>query len=125
MSVKKEITVAVLGASDKPERYSNKAVKLLREKGYPVIPIHPSLTEVEGIPVTSSLHEVAVPVHTLSIYINPKLITSFTNDILAMKPERVILNPGTESEELEETLKENNVPFLEACTLVLLKTGQF
>ncbi len=125
MITEKEAIVAVLGASNKPERYSNKAVRLLREKGYPVIPIHPTLSEVEGIPVASSLAEITEAVHTLSVYINPKIITSYTEDILALNPKRVILNPGTESEELEQVLQKNNIPFIEACTLVLLKTDQF
>ncbi len=125
MTTKNESTVAVLGASNKPERYSNKAVRLLTEKGYPVIPIHPTLTQIEGIPVKKSLNEITIPVHTLSIYINPKLVTAYTRDILALNPKRVILNPGTESVELEQVFKQTNVPFVKACTLVLLKTGQF
>ena len=121
----KEIKVAVLGASDKPERYSNKAVNFLREKGYSVIPVHPSLNEIDEIPVVNNLDSIKEPVHTLSVYISPQRIPPLIDDIIKLKPQRVILNPGAESEELEQALKENNIPYQEACTLVLLRTNQF
>ena len=44
-------TVAVVGASPKPDRYSNKAVNLLKVNGYNVIPVHPAVKEVNGIAV--------------------------------------------------------------------------
>jgi predicted CoA-binding protein len=60
-----EINVVVLGASNKPERYSNMAVKLLKEKGYNVIPIHPLLDEIEGFPVVHYLKDVLDNIHSL------------------------------------------------------------
>lgn len=38
---------------------------------------------------------------------------------------RVIMNSGTESDEIEEQLSANNIPVLRACTLFILRTGQF
>ena len=37
----KQERVAILGASDKPDRYSNKAQRLLRQHGHTVVPVHP------------------------------------------------------------------------------------
>jgi hypothetical protein len=42
-----------------------------------------------------------------------------------MKPARVIFNPGTESQSLEEGLASSGIPFVKACTLVMLSTGRF
>jgi hypothetical protein len=42
-----------------------------------------------------------------------------------MKPGRVIFNPGTENPELMEMLDAAGIPYLEACTLVMLRAGQF
>ena len=39
--------------------------------------------------------------------------------------KRVIFNPGTESPELADTLDRAGITHLEACTLVMLQTGQF
>mgnify|MGYP000364420437 CR=1 FL=1 len=50
--------VAVLGASPKPARYANQCVRLLKEHGYRVTPLHPRFDEVEDLPVTHSLAEI-------------------------------------------------------------------
>lgn len=124
MSQNKE-RVAVLGASKKPERYSNRAVVLLKEHGHDVIPVNPIEEKIEDLAVAHSLGEISGDVDTLTVYVGPRHIGEVIDDIVKLKPRRVILNPGTESEELKSILGNHNIPFLEACTLVLLKTGQY
>lgn len=121
----KKQTVAVLGASPKPHRYSHQAIKLLQEKGYLVIPVHPKYEHIEGLPVFHDLRDIKEPVDTLTVYVGPEHVRPSIDSIIEVKPSRVILNPGAESEELKERLEENNIPYLEACTLVLLNTEQF
>jgi predicted CoA-binding protein len=118
-------TVVVLGASDKPQRYSNMAVRLLKGIGYRVIPVHPRLDEIEQIPVTHHLSDIQDEVHTLTMYVGPLRSATLADDILALKPGRVIFNPGSESETLEEQLQQNDIPTIRACTLVMLQSGQF
>ena len=117
--------VAVLGASRKPERYANRAVRALKQHGYRVVPVTPAHDEVEGLTAASSLAEVSGPVDTLTVYIGPRHIGPLIDGIVVARPRRVILNPGTESAELERALDRHGIPYLEACTLVLLATGQF
>jgi predicted CoA-binding protein len=64
-------------------------------------------------------------VHTITLYINPELQKTYYQDIIALKPKRVVFNPGTENPEFEVLLKENEIESIEACTLVMLSTGQF
>jgi predicted CoA-binding protein len=118
-------TVAVLGASPKPERYSNQAVKLLKEHGYRVIPIHPTLSAIEGLPTANGLDRIGEPVDTLSVYVGPERSRAMIEKIVALNPRRVILNPGTESPELETRLDQAGIRHIKACTLLLLRTGQF
>lgn len=117
--------VAVLGASQKPERYSNKAVRLLAEHGHHVIPVNPALDIIEGLTVSHNLFEITDKVDTLSVYVSETVSSSLLNDILKLKPRRVIFNPGAENPTLKTALEENGIRTEEACTLVLLKTGQF
>ena len=121
----KKHTVVVLGASKKPERYSNKAVYNLKINGYEVIPVHPCFKEVHDIAVVNSLPKINKKVDTLSLYIGPAGVKPLIAEIIKLKPERVILNPGTENPELEAELKKNNIRTVNACTLVLLATNQF
>lgn len=118
-------TVVVLGASPKPARYANMAQRLLMEKGYRVVPVHPKIKEIEGVPVVDSLRSIAGPVHTLTLYVGPDRSQPLIDDILRLNPRRVIFNPGTESSELEERLRQHHIPHVDGCTLVMLRTGQF
>lgn len=118
-------TVVMLGASDKRERHSNRAIRLLKSEGYRVIPVHPILESIEGFPVVHSLKEIQEPVDTLTIYLSPERCRPLIDDIVALRPGRVILNPYTEFDEIKDRLTKAGIPFLEACTLVMLSTGQF
>ena len=115
----------ILGASPKKERYSNKALCMLREYGHRVIPVHPVFKEIEGIPTVHALGDIKESVHTLTMYVGPARSESLVEQILALRPVRVIFNPGSESEVVKKALEAENIAFEEACTLVMLRTGQF
>lgn len=119
------MNVAVLGASNKPERYSHQAVVLLAHKGHAVFPIHPALAEIEGRRAFKRLAEVPAPLHTVTMYVSPAHSGQLADELLAAKPARVVFNPGTENPELEEKLAAAGIEIVHACTLVLLRTGQF
>ena len=125
MMSKKQQRVVVLGASHKPERYSNQAIRLLREHGHEVIPVHPKLVEAEGIPVANSLDVIGGKVDVLTMYIGAERSSQIAEAILKLQPGRVIFNPGSENAELEAHLQAAGIPSEHACTLVLLRTGQF
>ena len=118
-------TVVVLGASNNPERYSYKALKMLTEYGYKTIPVHPQLKDIDGVEVKNSLDDISEDIDTLSLYVGPEKVVALIPDIVRLNPKRVILNPGTESKELKDALEKAAIPYIEACTLILLKTGQF
>ncbi len=117
--------VAVLGASNKPDRYSYKAVMLLKEKGHTVYPVHPTLTEIEGIPVFPSLRRLPAAPDVISVYLGPANQRAIAEEMLQSRPRRVIFNPGAENPDLAARLQAAGIEPLNACTLVLLRTGQF
>jgi predicted CoA-binding protein len=120
--------VAVLGASSDPTRYSYKAIKMLQEYGHRPVLIHPREKEILGLPVSSEIAELikaGEKIDTLTMYVNAALSTKYEKDIIALKPRRVIFNPGSENPGLEMNLEKNGIQVEEACTLVLLRTDQF
>ena len=117
--------VAVLGASPKEDRYSFKAMRMLREHGHQPIPIHPAGHTVDGVPGFKSLGKIDQPVDTLTFYVNSKISSGLKDDILKLNPRRVIFNPGAENEELAEVLESAGIEVVIACTLVMLATGAF
>jgi predicted CoA-binding protein len=124
MSRSKE-RVVVLGASTNPERYSNMAVRRLLENDHEVVPVHPALEMVEGVPVTASPGDIDGPVDTVTVYVSPAVSSTMTDAIIALGPRRVIFNPGAENPDLEAALDAAGIETVRACTLVLLSTGQF
>jgi uncharacterized protein len=118
-------TVAVLGASENPERYAYKAQTRLMEHGYRVIPVSPTGRTVLGVDGLKSLRDIQEPVDTVTLYVGPKNLRPQLADLLALKPRRVIFNPGTEDQAMQETLEKAGIHVVEACTLVLLSIDQF
>ena len=117
--------VAILGASNKPDRYAYKAMKLLLDKGHAVYLVHPKLSEVEGEPVYSKISEIPKKIDTLTLYINADRQELVRGDILELHPSRVIFNPGSENPEFAKALEAAGIQTEEACTLVLLHSEQF
>lgn len=117
--------VAVLGASPKEERYSFKAVHMLKEHDHVPVPVHPAGHTVDGVQGVKSLSDIDQPVDTLTIYVNEKISSGEYENILKLKPRRVVFNPGAENAELAEKLRKEGFEVVEACTLVLLTTDQF
>lgn len=114
----------VIGASGNPERYAYKAISMLQGHNHPVEAIGRKEIEVLGVQVHKE-HKAFGGIHSVTLYVNPKIQQEYYDYILSLKPQRVIFNPGTENPEFYALLKKNNISYEEACTLVLLTTGQY
>lgn len=118
----------VWGASNKPHRYAYRAVSMLKAHDHPVFALGRRAGEVLDTPIVTDTENLGLPatgLDTLTLYINPRIQAEVTEEILALKPKRVIFNPGTENPELARKLEAEGVKTLEACTLVMLSTGQY
>jgi len=114
----------ILGASENPERYANKACHSLIHHGYEVVMIGNKEGAIDKIAIhkgTPTFDEI----DTVTLYLNPKNQESYYNYILSLKPNRIIFNPGTENPKFEKMAKINGIETTEACTLVLLSIGQY
>ena len=117
--------VVVLGASPNSERYSNKAVRELTNHGHNVYPVHPISTEIHKQKCYKHLDDISCQIDTLSLYVGKARSTQLMDNILAMKPGRIIMNPGTENDLLESKARERDIEVIRGCTLVMLRTQQF
>jgi len=114
----------VIGASLKEVRYSNKAVKKLRNYKHETKAI--GLREGSILDVDIDTNKINYEgIDTVTLYLNPKRQKEYYDYIISLSPKRVIFNPGTENPEFQEKLKEANINYEESCTLVLLSTGQY
>ena len=114
----------VLGASDNSSRYSYLAIQRLRSKGHDVIGIGKHAGMVEDVTIETTKQPIE-ELDTVTLYLNPLHQKEYYDYILSLKPKRIIFNPGAENEELKQLALQNNIQPMEACTLVLLSTGQY
>lgn len=114
----------VLGASNNPARYSYMAVEKLSRYGHAIVAIGKKEGEIGTISIIKS-HPDEKDVDTVTLYLNPTLQKDYYQYILSLHPKRLIFNPGTENEELYDLAKANGIEPIEACTLVMLGTGQY
>jgi len=118
-------TVAIIGASDKPARYSYKAMKMLEEYGYEVILVNPFRSQIEGKECLGSICDYPAEIDTVTLYVNPQRFHDHVNDVIKAQPRRVIMNPGTEDAHHKQLLLDSGIIVQQACTLVLLSSNQF
>jgi len=114
----------VMGASENVQRYSNMAIRKLNHFNHEVKAFGLKKGEVDSVIIDTDLLPYQ-DIDTVTLYLNPKNQVPYYTYILKLKPKRVIFNPGTENPDFYSILSENNIPFEEACTLVLLNTKQY
>ena len=114
----------VIGASENPDRYSNKAIKALVSHQHEVVAIGLREGEVAGISFNSE-KKAFENVDTVTLYVGPQNQPEYYKYILSLNPQRVIFNPGTENPEFIAKLESAGIYPEIACTLVLLATGQY
>lgn len=117
--------VAVVGASHNEERYSYKAMKMLEQYGHTPLLVAPAKKEILGRKVFAKLGDVDEKVDTVTMYVGPARQEGVIDEIVGLKPRRVIFNPGTENPGEYKKLTDAGIEVLEACTLVMLRTNQF
>ena len=113
-----------MGASNNPARYSNMAIGRLRNKNHPVVAIGKRRGIVGDTELETETRKID-QVDTVTLYLNPTNQKEYYQYILDLKPKRIIFNPGAENEELASLAKKKGIEPVEACTLVLLSTGQY
>jgi predicted CoA-binding protein len=114
----------VIGASENPDRYSNKAINRLIENGFSVIALGLKAGQIGKTEIISTKPKIN-DVDTVSLYVGPKNQNEWMDYIINLKPKRIIFNPGTENPEFYKLANENKIEYIEACTLVMLSIGNY
>jgi uncharacterized protein len=116
----------VVGASTQHWRYAFQAIHTLRQHGHRVYAYgkHPG-TVAEVLIHTDRAEIPTEEIDTVTLYVNPMRQRDLYDWLVAIKPRRVIFNPGSENPELIQLLRVNDITPVGACTLVMLGTGQY
>jgi len=60
--------LAIVGISNKPHRPSNDVAAYMREAGYEIVPVNPSIAEWDGIPAVAALKDVEGPIDIAVVF---------------------------------------------------------
>ena len=116
----------IIGATTNPSRYSSMAAEMLTSYHHEIIPVGIKKGEVKGKPILDiNQRPLIEDIDTITIYIGPQHQAAYYDYLVTLKPKRVIFNPGTENHELATLLEESGAEAIEACTLVMLRSGQY
>ena len=117
-------TTLVIGASENPERYAFKARTKLQEHGLKLIAFGLKPGCIGNVPIQTTFPE-KTEIDTVTLYVGPERQAALIPEIIALKPRRIIFNPGTENPDFIKLAQDAGIETEIACTLVLLATDSY
>jgi len=111
-------SVAIIGASKDRTKYGNKAVRAFLQQGYKVYPVNLNETEIEGLPVFSSIGAVPERPDMVSVYLPAEVLLGLLPEIAAKGCDELWLNPGAESEQVLAEAERLGLNVIQACSIV-------
>jgi predicted CoA-binding protein len=120
MTPGREETVAIIGASTDRRKFGNKALRAYARQGFRVIPIHPSAKAVEGFRAYASLRDVPGSIDRVTMYVPAEVGVRLLDDIAAVRPRELWVNPGAESPDLISRARALGLEPILACSILAI-----
>ena len=113
-------TIAVVGASPRPERPSHGVMRYLLAQGYRVIPVRPDVEEVLGVPCAATLAAVGEPIDMVDVFRRVEFCPDVTRDAVAAGAGAVWLQLGLISPDSRAIAEAASVDYVEnECTAIV------
>ncbi|HSJ94363.1 MAG TPA: CoA-binding protein [Gaiellaceae bacterium] len=113
-------TIALVGASPRPQRPSNSVMRYLLDAGYRVIPVRPHVREIHGIPCVASLAEIDEPIDLVDVFRRADACPGVTQEAVDAGAKAVWLQLGLVSPEARRIAEDAGVEYVEnACTAIV------
>ena len=115
--------VLVLGASLNPTRYAHKVALQLNRLAYDVVLVGHKPGIIDGLSIETYIPNKSYD--TVTLYLGAKNQQQYHDQLLKLKPKRIIFNPGAENSIFQKLAIQKDIEAFEACTLVMLSMGTF
>jgi uncharacterized protein len=113
-------TVAIVGASSNRDKFGNKALRAFERRGYTVIPINPTETEVEGHRAYPSVMDVPDAIDMATIYVPPAAGMRVMEDLAKKGIPEVWLNPGADDPRVVEKARALGLRAVVHCSIIAI-----
>lgn len=90
-------TIAVVGASNNPERHSYEVAQYLQRQGFKIIPVNPALTEMLGEKAYPDVLSIPGPVDVVDVFRRPEAVPEVVEQAIAKGAKVVWMQPGAEN----------------------------
>ena len=114
-------TIALVGASPRPERPSNSVMRYLLDQGYRVIPVRPvGPAEIHGVPRVAALGEIAEPIDLVDVFRRAEVCPGVAEEAVAAGAGALWLQLGVVSPEARRIAEAAGLDYVEnACTAIV------
>jgi uncharacterized protein len=109
--------IAIIGASKSKDKYSNKAVRAYKLKHHVVFPVNPTERVIEGLTCYTNVRQIPLDIDVASFYVPPEVGAKIVEDVVELGIKKVYLNPGSESKEILDILKQNQIKTIRTCSI--------
>lgn len=113
-------TIALVGASPRPERPSHQVMRYLLEQGYRVIPVRPNRIEILGMPVAQSLSEIDEPIDLVDVFRRAEFCPTVAEEAAAVGAKALWLQLGIVSADARAIAERAGIEYVEnECTAIV------
>jgi predicted CoA-binding protein len=113
-------TIAVVGASPRPDRASHGVMRYLLNQGYRCIPVRPDGAEVLGVPSVPTLLEIDEPIDLVDVFRRPEFCAAHARQAVQAGAKALWLQLGIVSPEARAIADAGGMGYVEnACTAVV------
>jgi len=111
-TLKEAKNIAIVGASNNPERASNGIMKFLMKNNYNCFPVNPNEEEVLGVKAYKTLSEVPEKIDIVDVFRRSEAAADIVREASALNPGFIWLQENVYSEDAENIASENNIPII-------------
>jgi len=98
--------IAVVGLSNNPDRTSYMIAKAMKDAGYNIIPVNPTIEEWEGIPAVKSLKDIEGHIDIVNVFRRSEYLPEVAREFVQIDADVFWAQLGVVDEDVYEFLKE-------------------
>ncbi len=115
------VVIAIVGASDNPEKFGHDIYRDMKRKGYRIFPVNPNRQTVDGDKAYPNLQSLPENPDIANLVVPPEVSLLVAKECLRLGILNLWLQPGAESPEVLEFMQEYRLNYVSgAC--IMLKT---